>query len=899
MHMRNTLITILTGAVAVFFSLQAGAQVPRVINYQGRIVVNGTNYHGVGAFKFAIGNADFSETYWSNDGKAPPLNDVDLTISRGLFSVALGDTNVPNMTALPGTNCFDHESVYLRVWFDDGASGSQQLVPDQRFLAGAYALMADDIADNRITSEKIVDGSITGADVGTGVITSTNLAANSVTASEIAYQAVGSSELDDNAVGSSDLQDSIDLGNLAAYGYLDVFFCSSDPTTPSVQLNGLENALRINSDDGHLTAYLRGYNRGYMYLYDESGDSTVYLNAGTDDGGYLGLDDALGNPQLHFYGLGENNSGQIDLTDSGSSPQLSLYGDANEVSNTNTASGGAGIDLMDENSDVRLALRGNSDDGYGAQISMFNDNDIETIWMDSDESFGSIIDLKDGSGTDANRLRLASDDSIGGYVYIYNKIGNASIFLDGDDNGASHLTLYNSNAYERIMLDGQNAYGGGGIIIDDNNGTIGIRLDGMSDADSGGKITVNAADGSTGVTIDGDEDGDGVIEVSDESSATTIRLDSDQDRAGQITLYDDAGTTLITLEGAETADTGGQLVMNDRAGNLRLELDADYAFQNSASLLMRASNNVTTVFLESSDTGNDGAKLTLSQYDGADSFVLDAESGQLTMKAADGSTSIVLDADESGDGVIELQDESENRTVRLDSDVDNGGRITLYNSVGESGVLLEAAESAGAGGQIYVYNNNNEVKVEIDGDHTSYHSGLIFLKNSNGVNTVQLYGSYNGTEDGRIITDELQITGGSDLSEQFDVLGPNEAVAPGLLVCIAPDGSGALTVSKQPYDGCVAGIISGAGGVKPGMLMGQKGTPADGQHPVALSGRVYAWADTSNGSIRPGDLLTTSSRPGHAMKATDHERAYGAVIGKAMSSLDEDTGLVLVLVQPR
>ena len=45
-----------------------------------------------------------------------------------------------------------------------------------------------------------------------------------------------------------------------------------------------------------------------------------------------------------------------------------------------------------------------------------------------------------------------------------------------------------------------------------------------------------------------------------------------------------------------------------------------------------------------------------------------------------------------------------------------------------------------------------------------------------------------------------------------------------------------------------------------------------------------------------GDLLTTSHVPGHAMKATDRERSYSAVMGKAMSSLDEGTGLVLVLV---
>ena len=65
---------------------------------------------------------------------------------------------------------------------------------------------------------------------------------------------------------------------------------------------------------------------------------------------------------------------------------------------------------------------------------------------------------------------------------------------------------------------------------------------------------------------------------------------------------------------------------------------------------------------------------------------------------------------------------------------------------------------------------------------------------------------------------------------------------------------------------------------------------------MALSGRVYALADTSSGSIKPGDLLTTSPLAGHCMKVTDHAKAQGAVIGKAMSSLKEGQGMVLVLV---
>jgi hypothetical protein len=157
-------------------------------------------------------------------------------------------------------------------------------------------------------------------------------------------------------------------------------------------------------------------------------------------------------------------------------------------------------------------------------------------------------------------------------------------------------------------------------------------------------------------------------------------------------------------------------------------------------------------------------------------------------------------------------------------------------------------------------------------------------------------------------TKVLEILGGADLSEKFDVRaeagghagggagGAALAVEPGTVVSIDPTTEGKLLVSREPYDHRVAGIVSGAGGVKPGMLMGQDGTVASGEHPIALTGRVYCKATAAGGAIRPGDLLTTSSIPGHAMRVADPSRAQGAILGKAMGSLEKGEGLVLVLV---
>jgi hypothetical protein len=75
------------------------------------------------------------------------------------------------------------------------------------------------------------------------------------------------------------------------------------------------------------------------------------------------------------------------------------------------------------------------------------------------------------------------------------------------------------------------------------------------------------------------------------------------------------------------------------------------------------------------------------------------------------------------------------------------------------------------------------------------------------------------------------------------------------------------------------------------------GTEKNSAPPVALSGRVWTWCDANEAAIEPGDLLTTSETPGHAMKANDASRRSGAMIGKAMTALAQgEKGLVLVLV---
>jgi hypothetical protein len=109
------------------------------------------------------------------------------------------------------------------------------------------------------------------------------------------------------------------------------------------------------------------------------------------------------------------------------------------------------------------------------------------------------------------------------------------------------------------------------------------------------------------------------------------------------------------------------------------------------------------------------------------------------------------------------------------------------------------------------------------------------------------------------------------------------------------DSEGALRPSDQAYDKRVAGVISGAGNYKPGLIL-DKQASSNNRMPIALMGKVYCKADASYGAIEVGDLLTTSPTLGHAMKANDPLKAFGSVIGKALRPSDEGQGLIPILI---
>jgi len=364
-----------------------------------------------------------------------------------------------------------------------------------------------------------------------------------------------------------------------------------------------------------------------------------------------------------------------------------------------------------------------------------------------------------------------------------------------------------------------------------------------------------------------------------------------------------------------SAGSGGNRIVRDTGTTLLLGTEATFSNGTFTSQVEVASNGLLQV--------KGGSDVSL------------ASGGQLIVGSTTGSN-LGVDANEimarNNGGPATLYINHENGTIALGAASPSGvgiGTATPKQKLHVNGsyyglghLYLYAFEGDGNSGTAYVQARDDSTTSSID-LRLRTKAGASLVDNitckSNGrvgIGTTAPASLLDVAGTARV--NVLTIDGGADLSENFDVLAgsrgateprsrdgdSNEAtrqegntIEAGTVVSIDAENPGKLRVATSAYDTTVAGIVSGAGGVSTGMVMAHEGTLADGAHPVALSGRVYCKADASLGAIRPGDLLTTSDTPGHAMKVVDRDRANGAILGKAMTSLAAgEKGLVLVLV---
>lgn len=134
--------------------------------------------------------------------------------------------------------------------------------------------------------------------------------------------------------------------------------------------------------------------------------------------------------------------------------------------------------------------------------------------------------------------------------------------------------------------------------------------------------------------------------------------------------------------------------------------------------------------------------------------------------------------------------------------------------------------------------------------------------------------------------------GAADFAELMITEGDSAGYEPGDVLVISPSMDRAVALSTTPYATSLIGVFS----TKPGFVGSAHVMDGrqDQEIPVAIMGIVPCKVTDEGGAIRRGDLLTTSSLPGHAMKAT--QARIGAVLGKALGDLESGTGIIEILL---
>jgi hypothetical protein len=412
---------------------------------------------------------------------------------------------------------------------------------------------------------------------------------------------------------------------------------------------------------------------------------------------------------------------------------------------------------------------------------------------------------------------------------------------------------------------------------------------------------------------------DGTVDVQDSGALTTVHLDGNfgtvraggNGKDGSIVVRNAAEFDVVTITGATTSPTSVNI--SDGAGNSVIELldlgriNVRQVIDGENRYLLQLDTGATasvTVGAEDASgvvTVRNTANADVIALDGAEGDIVVHDESGVEVLRFDGSLAALIVGAEGKDGDIIVRDDAGLTTVQVD---------------GNKAALFLGAE--GKEGDVFVRDTEGRTVLHLDGDKAALfvgaegNEGDVIVRDADGRSVIQLDGDkaalrvgasgnegdvmvYDADGDLRIHLDgasgEVKLVG-ADCAEDFEVRDA-ATIEPGTVLVI--DEAGGLRRSRTAYDRRVAGVVSGAGGLRPGLVL-DKQTEASDRRPVALVGKVYCKVVAAGGPIAVGDLLTTSDTPGHAMRVGDPSRAFGAVIGKALAPLAAGRGLVPILV---
>jgi hypothetical protein len=220
-----------------------------------------------------------------------------------------------------------------------------------------------------------------------------------------------------------------------------------------------------------------------------------------------------------------------------------------------------------------------------------------------------------------------------------------------------------------------------------------------------------------------------------------------------------------------------------------------------------------------------------------------------------------------------------------------GARLVTGTTFGSTAAALQVEHSKTSGeSALFVTNSGMNSAAVVKLIKVGTNPFLVCTNSVAGVETDKCHIDSNGA-----------FVAGSDFAEALPAKGGRTGYEPGDVLVLSRDREGAVEKTTRAHDARVAGVYS----TRPAVLGADKdgATRVDPDDvPVAIVGIVPTKVSAENGAIRPGDLLTTATVAGHAMKATPvlvsgvALYATGTILGKALGSLEAGTGFIRVLV---
>lgn len=455
-----------------------------------------------------------------------------------------------------------------------------------------------------------------------------------------------------------------------------------------------------------------------------------------------------------------------------------------------------------------------------------------------------------------------------------------TIVLDGDG-AAVTLTAASGEVGAVLAASGNLTLGGpagdGDLYVKDSAGVTRVELDAANQL----LRLRNAAGQEVGLMGPGAD-----LRLGGNGASADLEL---RDAAGQVRVALAGGShrlRLFAADGSAVAELGpngnlslggpgggdGDLYLRDTAQVIRIELDAGnqlIRFRNAAGQEVgRLGDNAN---LRLGGNGSDG-DIVLSDAEGTVRIELDATRHVLRFRNASGQ---------------EVGNLGPNANLTLGGNGSDGD-VDLYDTNGRRRLLMSAEGNSlsawdAAGNRTFEFGGNSNIRMGghgTDGDILLYPSGAndIF---SDGDATIHLDAN----------AGDITLRN-ADCAEEFEVL-PWVAAEPGTVMALGE--GGALRPTRQAHERAVVGVVSGAGSYKPGIVLDRQ--PGQGhRRPIALMGKTWVKVTDEGGPIAIGDLLTSAGTEGHAMRAGDPARCFGAVIGKAIAPHAAGSGLIPMLI---